>query len=169
MLTHLFRKAPLLVLLIAITFSFGCADKKGCAHKQVIGATAVIQVEEVEIDFIARIDTGARTTSIHALNFNIANEAPTKEENIGKEISFDLFDAQGKATRLTATIKDVTKVRNAQGVEYRYQVPLTLKWKDDSRPLMVNLRDRSAMTYPLLIGRDYLRGMLVDVDRDTGE
>jgi len=60
-------------------------------------------------------------------------------------------------------------VRNAQGVETRYQIPLTLRWHGIDKLIRVNLRDRSAMTYKLLIGRDWLMGdFVVDVEVNKG-
>ena len=158
-----------LFLLTGFLVTAGCSCHVASSPQKVIGATATIHVEEAGFDYLARIDTGARTTSIHALNLQIEKASNEKADNVGKSLTFDLFNKQGQAQTLTVEIADVVKVRNAQGVEYRYQVPLTLLWEGEKRKVLVNLRDRSAMTYALLIGRDFLSGTLVDVDRDAGE
>jgi hypothetical protein len=45
-------------------------------------------------------------------------------------------------------------------------VRLALQWKDFSKEVLVTLNDRTDMTYPLLIGRNFLQGdFLVDVDQ----
>lgn len=93
-------------------------------------------MHEAQYAYDACIDTGARTTSIHAIDMKI--------------------QGAGKAFEMDSTISGVTTVRNAQGTEQRYSVPMTLTWSGISKPIEVNLRDRSAMTYKLLISRDWL-------------
>ena len=45
---------------------------------------------------------------------------------------------------------------------------LSLKWKDFTKDVLVTLNDRTEMVYPLLIGRNFLRGdFIVDVDQDN--
>ncbi len=135
--------------------------------KQVVGATEIIHVQEAGLDFKARIDTGARTTSIHVPWFSIARPARDAKKNIGKKITLEVENAKGERRRIESTIAGVREVRNAQGVETRYVVPLTLVWHGRAKTVEVNLRDRAAMTYKLLIGRDWLRGdYVVDVEKN---
>ncbi|NPA25255.1 MAG: hypothetical protein GXO34_05470 [Deltaproteobacteria bacterium] len=147
----------------------GSVEAGKLKHKKTVGATEVIHVVEADLDFVARIDTGARTTSINAQNIRIENPAPVKKENIGKRISLDVINAKGEKRHLETTIVDALQVRNAQGVETRYMIPLTLRWQGISKKIKVNLRNREAMTYKLLIGRDWLSGdFVVDVDINKG-
>ncbi len=143
----------------------GCATTSPTPDKMTVGATEIIHVVEADLDFLTRIDTGARTTSIHALDIKIENPAVKKKDNIGKKISLTLINGKGERKRLQTTIVDALQVRNAQGVETRYMIPLTLRWRGIDKTIKVNLRDRSAMTYKLLIGRDWLsKDFIVDVD-----
>jgi hypothetical protein len=49
-------------------------------------------------------------------------------------------------------------------------VLLTLRWKDFEKEVLVTLNDRTDMEYPLLIGRNFLRGdFLVDVAKRNDE
>ena len=58
-------------------------------------------------------------------------------------------------------------LRTSHGTEWRYVVPLHLRWGDVEKRVQVNLYDRSPMAYKMLLGRDFLRGdFLVDVDRN---
>jgi len=76
---------------------------------------------------------------------------------------------KGERTKVTTKIIDVSKVRNAQGVEYRYVVNLNLNWQGMDKSGHVNLRDRSAMSYKLLIGRNWLSDdFVVDVNKSEG-
>ncbi len=156
------------LVLVAAVFCFqGPATAKD--EKKVVGATETIRIVEAGLDFKARIDTGARTTSVNAVDIEVKNPAAVKKENIGKEISFTVINEKGEWKRLQTRIVNALEVRNAQGVEVRYMVPLTLRWQGYDKAINVNLRDRSAMTYKLLIGRDWLSGdFVVDIDKNKG-
>lgn len=167
-----FSQLPRLVFacslaLAALQFS-GCLQSCQNASyddRMIVGESAFIHIEEIDHALEARIDTGARTTSIHALDMKIENDAGDYKENVGKQISYTIVDADGKRFPMTGVIGGYTVVRNAQGTETRYHVPMTLTWQGVSKPIEVNLRDRSAMTYKLLIGRDWLADdFLVNVD-----
>ena len=166
--TRKFTTAKIFTLLtISLSWFFlqGCATSPQSSTKATVGATEIIHIVEADLDFITRIDTGARTTSVHALDVKIENPAPMKEDNIGKKISLTLVNDKGEKKRLQTTIVDALQVRNAQGVEVRYMIPLTLRWNGVDKTINVNLRNRSAMTYKLLIGRDWLsKDFIVDVD-----
>ena len=158
---------PVLAILI---MTAGCAGNPRLQDKAMVGETEIIVAEEAGLAYLARIDTGARTTSIHAVDLKIENPSPDKEQNIGKQVTFVTFNDQQERRQLRRPIVDVTEVRNAQGTEYRYMVPMTLDWQGRKKDIHINLRDRSAMTYKLLIGRDWLRGdYLVDVEKGTPE
>lgn len=131
----------------------------------IIGESAFIHIKELDYVLEARIDTGARTTSIHALDIEIENDEGDHTKNVGKPISYTIVDADGKHFPVSGVIGGTTVVRNAQGTETRYQVPMTLTWQGVRKRIEVNLRDRSKMTYKLLIGRDWLSDdFLVNVD-----
>ena len=145
----------------------------GCTHtsndKMVIGETARISLTEPGIEYLARIDTGARVTSVHALDMKVSGGVSDKKDNVGKMVTFSTENEKGERREITTKIIDVAKVRNAQGVEYRYVVDLKLGWKDMAKGGEVNLRDRSAMSYKLLIGRNWLsKDFIVDVDVAEG-
>ena len=139
-------------------------------ERRVVGQLETIRVEEAKLGFIARIDTGAATTSIHATGIRIDQPAARKLDNRGKTIHFLVSNRRGEQHRLSTTIREVAEVSNAQGTEFRYVVELTLAWNGDHKKVRVNLRDRSAMSYKLLIGRNWLRDdYLVNVDLNRPE
>ncbi len=160
-----------LFVLILLTVLSGCAGMHQGEHstKKTVGATECIYIVEAGLDFDTRIDTGARTTSIHAVDLQISDPSSVKKENIGKPVSVLVENGKGEQRRIESIIVDASEVRNAQGVEIRYMIPLTLRWQDSEKLIHVNLRDRSAMTYKLLIGRDWLSNdFMIDVDTNTG-
>ncbi len=157
-----------------------------------VGETAAISLPEMGLTYLSRIDTGARTTSLHAKDIIVegfdaeavdqevtdeasasqpdnAAEVIDKKSHIGRNIQFRTMNELNQQATYTAKVIDVSRVRNAQGIEDRYVVELDLEWQGLNKRVKVNLRDRSAMTYKLLIGRNWLAGdVLVDVAQSEG-
>ncbi len=134
-------------------------------QKSSIGETAWINITGIPFSYLARIDTGAKTTSMHATHIMITNESIVYTENIGKRITFQATNRDGKSQPLTTVITRVSTIKNGKGIEQRYVVQLSLSWKNVKKTVEVNLRDRSRMNYKLLIGRNFLsKDFLVDVD-----
>lgn len=159
---YLPRFALLTSLLLAAIVISGC---KTTGDRLIVGETAYITIEEIDTTLEARIDTGARTTSVHALDVVIEGDEGDFKKNVGKPIRFKVVNAAGDRFPVESIIGGYTVVRNAQGTESRYHVPMTLTWESVSKEIEVNLRDRSTMTYKLLIGRDWLsEDFLVNVD-----
>jgi len=155
----------MLIGTICLFFYFSTAGAAMAGEKTVIGETAWIQVAQLPFAFLARIDTGARTTSIHAVDIQISDANAVAHENIGKTISFKTANRDGKFQTLTTDIVQVSTIRNSQGTEQRYVIELPLSYEHKQKKVLVNLRDRSRMKYKLLIGRNWLAGdFLVDVD-----
>lgn len=116
-----------------------------------------------DLVFTARVDTGATSTSINAINIDIKGEEKNESDNIGKTISFDIVNKENKSKRITTTIKNVVKVSNSISSEMRYKVDIKIEWQGRHQTLAVNLKDRSKLTYKLLIGRDWIgKNVIVD-------
>ncbi len=126
------------------------------AGPALIGAVEMIRVVEADLAFRARIDTGAAASSIHATGIRVE----------GARVHFTLENARGERRDLSAALADVARVRSVRGTEERPRVTLELELGGVAKRLRVSLRDRSRMTYKLLVGRDFLAGdFVVDVDR----
>jgi len=134
-------------------------------QKSVIGETAWIDVGGVQFSYLARIDTGARTTSLHAVDVKVIDGSPIPEKNVGRKILFTTINREGKTQTIETTITRVSTITNSHGSEVRYVIELPLSWKTVNKTVEVNLRDRSQMKYKLLLGRNWLsKEVLVDVD-----
>lgn len=139
-----------------------------CTDKKIIGQECWVHVEGLELDYLAQVDTGATTTSLHASDYLIHGESDDPLENVGKTINFLTKSTGGTYKRMTAEIARVQTVVNAQGREKRYMVWLTLSASGVRKSVLVNLRDRSKMKHKLLVGRDWLaKDFLVDVVLDS--
>jgi len=143
--------------------------KKKC----IIGATATLLEKQSELAFRARVDSGAKSCSLHVQKIKIENEskkenpAERMQENIGKVIHFEVKNGDDKTHILTSKIAGyvIIKTSNMQEGKRRYKVLLTFRWKSMEKEVLVTLNNRSHMEYPLLLGRNFLRGdFLVDVE-----
>lgn len=150
-----------IICLCAILFTM----PSWAAQKEIIGPTASLSVEEADLIYEARMDTGAANTSLHATDLEIEGGSAAKmKDNIGKTLWFTTQNEAGEARRLSAKIVKVSRVKNSQGSETRYMVALHLGFDGKERQVKVNLRDRSHMDYRLLIGRNWLKDKyIVDV------
>ncbi|MPY24277.1 hypothetical protein FM037_16290 [Shewanella psychropiezotolerans] len=136
------------------------------SDKKVIGPVAPIHIIETGLMFKTRIDTGAVENSLHAVDLKVDNGVDNMNENIGKMLSFTTENEKGVSHRVKAMIVETSLIRNAQGSEIRYMVELNVGEPGQEYKVKVNLRDRSKMSYKLLIGRNWLQGhYLVDVER----
>jgi len=141
------------------------ADVPDGNQKRIIGATARIQEAQSGFIFLARVDTGAKSCSLHVDELRIDDEAEDMAQNVGKKVMFTVTDENGKTHVCSAKVKQVVSIKNPNGKERRYKVPLELIWKNKKKKVLVTLNNRTHMSYPLLIGRNFLKGdFLVDVE-----
>jgi len=127
--------------------------------KHIIGSIELVQVVPVKVTKKARIDTGATTTSIDAQDivlFERDGKKWVKFKFAGKEIQKKLVDI-------------VSIKRHGADDVKRPSVMIKLALGDVVRNVKVTLADRSKFTYPILIGRNFLRDMfIVDVSKKMG-
>lgn len=112
----------------------------------------------------AKVDTGAKTSALHAF------EVHTFEEDGQKQVRFSIHPHQRDfetAVTCTADILDERTVRDSGGhSEKRFviQTPVTLG--DHTWPIEVTLTSRDDMLFRMLLGRTAIRGRaVVDPDR----
>ena len=150
-----------LIAALLVSLSASAYAHKQVVGKQVVGATELIEIGTPKIRFKARVDSGAKTSSIHAENIVVDLHADPR----GKPISFDLVNKEGHSQRIESHIVKQIKVKTSEGSEMRYAVALLMIWNKDSKTVLVTLNDRNSMHYRLLLGRNWLRGdYIVDVD-----
>ena len=139
-------------------------------QKRVIGATAVVQELESGLQFNARVDTGAKSCSLHVEKWEIKKEPDLTGEEPGRTIRFLVKDQHGKEAWIESRIVSHVLVRNAKSTDRRYKVRLTLRWKGFEKRVRVTLNNRADMKYPLLLGRNFLQDdFIVDVSLDNDE
>ena len=102
-----------------------------------------------------KVDTGARTSSLHA--FDLVVE--------GDEVSFEVHPHQGRdddASRVRLPLVETRHVRPSTGdAEERPVVLVEVELGGERFPIEVTLTDRDAMGFRMLLGRTALAGRYV--------
>lgn len=136
-------------------------------EKKVIGATAAVKVVQGDLTFPARVDTGATTTSLHVEQWDIEDASQDMAENVGKVIRFCIRDHRGEIEWLERKIVELATIKTSVQEEQRYKVRVKLSCRGIEKNVLVSLKDRSHMEYPVLLGRNFLEGdFLVDVEKN---
>jgi hypothetical protein len=107
----------------------------------------------------AKIDTGADTGSLHCTKVSV------EKANGSLVLHFSPFDYPD--IKVTTTDFRTKEVRSSNGdSEERYFVKTSISIHGETHPIEISLADRSAMKWPVLIGRKFLRenNFLVDVN-----
>jgi len=132
-----------------------------CNGKIVIGAAESVYIPSAKMKMEARIDTGATTTSIDARDIEVL------ERDGKKWVKFILVDREGNSTAEIEkrVVKIVPIKRHGMEDQKRYAVKMKIMMGDKAQLVLVTLADRSRFDFPVLIGRNFLRGeYLVDVE-----
>ena len=129
----------------------------------------MILEKQSELLFRARVDSGAKSCSLHIEKLVVVDEAEKMVDNIGKKAQFKVKNHEEEFV-LEALIEGYVIIKTSDNKERRYKVPLTLRWNGVEKTVLVTLNNRGKMEYPLLLGRNFLRGdFLVDVEKDSDD
>lgn len=130
-------------------------------EKRLIGRVEPLSFPQIGVDSLyARIDTGAKTSAIWVSSVRVVNGklavvffGPDSKHYDGVEHYFDWFE------------RSVVASSNGQ-TEQRYKIKLLVVLKRKKIHARFTLTDRSTQVYPVLVGRNILRGkFVVDVER----
>lgn len=130
--------------------------------KIIIGSEEWCSFPKLNIPTIkARIDSGAKTSALHALNI----EAFKRDGDTW--VSFDVHPLQfdrKTVVRCEAPVFDKRKVKSSIGKsEVRYVIKTVFSIADDTWEVELTLTNRDSMGYRMLLGRQAMSGrMLVD-------
>jgi hypothetical protein len=132
-------------------------------NKVVVGGTEWLWIEAVNRVYEARVDTGATTSSISALDI-------TPFEKDGKRwVRFRIApDDSDDSYEVEAPLVRYVRIRQASSEELdrRPVAKLTVRLGKMTEVAEFTLTDRTQMTYPILLGREFLQDVaVVDVAR----
>jgi hypothetical protein len=124
-----------------------------------VGWREWVRLPDLGVPWIkAKIDTGARTSSLHAFDL---------DDDGGRRVRFSIHPWQGSdedPTQVELDVLDLREVRSSSGhVEERYVVMIDLHLAGRVVPAEVTLSRRDEMGFRMLVGREALaQGFLVD-------
>ncbi len=123
-------------------------------EKKVIGWREHIALPDFgSAELEAKIDTGARTSALHAVDLAVENRG-------GEEwISFHVPHlGEARSVRHCARIIDKRKIKNTSGVaQVRYVIRTTLVLGRKQWQVEVSLADRERMKFDIILGRTAIR------------
>lgn len=166
-ISHLSKQVQNLTAATPAFVNSSCPPDTPAAYyegKLVVGSTEWIYLTPPGHHYQARVDSGATTSSLSAQDI-------TRFERNGKRwVSFKLqHDDEAEPLQIEAPLVRNVRIRQASAdeVERRPVVQLTINLGSGlQQDAEFTLTDRSQMTYPILLGREFLRDIvLIDVGR----
>lgn len=142
--------AVLLLLALAIWPNSGQADQK-TDKLQPVGYVENLMMLNHDLRLKAKVDTGAKTSSIHAPDFEVF------KRDGKKYVQFDLKTEKGRKVTFKARLKRFVRIRRAGvGLQRRPVVLLSVCLGGRSEKEEFTLTDRAGMNYKAIIGRSFL-------------
>ncbi len=149
------------IAIIAISSAFlSSALSAQTSELQVFGQIEQTQIEDVSTQLPSRIDSGATTSSVHAINIK------THFESEKEMVTFDFPLPNGEIVKMKKKVVRIAKIRQASSNSIKTRPVVNLNVVIQGEPIFAEftLKDRSHMTYPVLIGRNILENRaIVDV------
>ncbi|QQL45668.1 30S ribosomal protein S6--L-glutamate ligase [Sulfuriroseicoccus oceanibius] len=129
-------------------------------QKTIIGSEEWCALPEIGAPAIkARIDSGAKTSSIHAFNIQAFRR------NGQRWVSFELHPVQNDqrtSIRCERPVVDKRTVRSSSGIpEKRYVISTPLTIGEQTWEIELTLANRDSMGYRMLLGRQAMNGRLI--------
>lgn len=129
-------------------------------EKTIIGSEEWCSFPQLKLHYIkARIDSGAKTSSLHAFNIQ------PFEKDGEKYVHFNVHPIQGSrkiVCECTAELVDYREIKSSNGQsEKRHIIKTTLKLGGKEWEIEVGLSNRDSMGYRVLLGRQAMIGRLI--------
>jgi ribosomal protein S6--L-glutamate ligase len=128
--------------------------------KTVVGSEEWVSLSELQIPFVkARVDSGAKTSSLHATNIQ-----PYQKDN-ETWVNFDVFPIQNDGKRkitCKALVVDKRVVKSSSGDrEERFVVRTEISLNEQKWDIELTLTNRDSMGYRMLLGRQAMMGRII--------
>ncbi len=128
--------------------------KKQKTDLLVVGWMEYLDLPDLDIAQLkAKIDTGARTSALHATNIEVFDRDGVEWVRFQTQISDD-----APVQWAECPIYDRRQIKNTSGIpDERIVIRTRLKLTERSWLISVSLADRTNMTFPMIIGRTALK------------
>jgi hypothetical protein len=133
-------------------------------QKIVIGWLEEVYLPECDFIIKAKIDTGAKNSSIHAVDLEYI--AP-KGKAQSSRIRFRTMDLKGKSRIIEADLVREAHIKKSSAItRTRPEIELEVCLGGVRKRIRVNLADRGGMNYRMILGRTALEGdFIVDISK----
>lgn len=133
-------------------------------NKPLIGRVEKIGFPEWDIyNLDAKVDTGAYTSSLHC------HKVEQFEKDGESWVRFFVLDPdhpEYEKKNFTAKLHDIRTVKSSNGLsEKRFVIKPKVFFNNKKRTIELSLADRSAMRFPVLLGRKFLNSFIIDISK----
>ena len=148
----------LLIGFLAVLLASWISPALAAGGKTIVGYVEMVRIQPGDLMLEARVDTGARNSSLHATNIAYF------QRQGAKWVRFTTKDQRGGPVTLERPLLKMVEVPRHMGqVQVRPLISLGICLGKIYKEAPVNLIDRGSLKFPMLIGRTYLkRNFLVD-------
>lgn len=139
------------------------------SNKLVLGQQELIGITDYQLILPARVDTGAKITSLHAKNIQHFERDGQPWVRFSIEHQATLVDEEQQTeTYLEAPLVRKARIKQASGQEERPVVSLEILLGSLAQTVELTLTDRTNLEFPLLLGRNFFMDIaLVDVSKNN--
>lgn len=132
-------------------------------QKTIIGWLEHVYLPEYDLVVKAKIDTGAKNSSIHTMDIEYIGKAKGE----GSRIRFDTVDLNGIPRAIEADVLRQVKIKRAGSLPAsRLEIELEICLGGVRKRIRVNFANRAGMNYRMILGRTALEGnFIVDVSK----
>ena len=124
--------------------------------KLIIGRVEKVCVSPGDVLFRAKMDTGAKTSSLDC------DAISAFDKDGAKWVRFTTINHKGKNVTLERKIHRISKIKRGSGMlQERIVVMLEICLGNIQKETEVNLTDRTGFIYRLLIGRSFMGGSII--------
>lgn len=111
---------------------------------------------------MAKADTGAKSSAIHAEEYEVIRHPSTSERIINEELRMKIkvgSRTKPKFVWVKAMIVDYRNVKNSGGkIEERPFIETQIQVEGGMYPIVLSVTNREKMKFPVLLGRNFLAG-----------
>lgn len=163
------RLAVVAALVCALSLLLALPSAAAAGKKRAIGWVEKVFLPQYGCLVKAKVDTGARNSSMHATNIEYINSGGRSPRS---RIRFKTLDYDGKVHTIEADVVRTVRIRKTSLSsdsplrEERVEIQLEMCLAGVTKKIRVNLTDRSGMNYRLILGRSALENdFLIDVSQ----
>ena len=133
------------------------AASDNIGDRQVSGWVEKVSVGDPPVIFRAKIDTGAKHSSLHAGDYKLYSKGGVEW------VKFSVKNQEGDTLNVDKPVKRVTQIKQKGNRPNRKRpvIEMGICLGNVYKEVEVNLADRANFNYPVLVGRSFLEGSFV--------